>query len=321
MKRIRITGTELIASRICLGTADYGGSLDKQESFRLLDIYRDRGGNFLDTAHVYSDWLPGPKGRSEKTLGEWLKLRNCQNSMILATKGGHPPLEDFSISRLSKNELRKDMEESLKNLSIDTIDIYYLHRDDPNVPAGEILGWLEEFRKAGMIRHSACSNWSVSRMKEAALEAERHGMSGFVASEVLWSLAEVNPGALSDPSIVAMDQEGRAYHKLTDIPVVPFTSQARGVISKWLAGQPVQEWVTKTYDNAENRARAARVLSMATATGNTPTAINLAWFWGQPFPVFPIVGCHTPEQLLESLSADDVQITETQARWLEGLDT
>lgn len=318
MKKERITGTELSASRICLGTADYGGGLDKQESFRMLDLYRDRGGNFLDTAHVYSNWLPGPTGRSEKTLGEWMKARKCRNEIILATKGAHPSLQDMSTSRMSKNEVRMDVEESLENLQMDTIDIYYLHRDDPGVPAGEILGWLEEFRQAGMIRHSACSNWSVSRMKEAALEADRLGVSGFVASEVLWSLAEVNPGAMGDPTIVAMDAEGRNYHRLTGMPVVPFSSQAHGVLSKWLSGVSVPEGLTRTYDNSQNRLRAMRVEEMAEASGTTPAAIALAWFWGQPFPVFPIVGCRTPEQLLESLSADDVSMTEAQADLLEG---
>lgn len=318
MKKTRIKGTDLTASRICLGTADYGGGLDKQTSFRLLDLYRDRGGNFIDTAHVYSNWLPGPTGRSEKTLGEWMKSRNCRNEIILATKGAHPPLQDMSISRMTKHEVRKDVEESLEHLQLDTIDLYYLHRDDPGVPAGEILGWLEEFRQAGLIRYSACSNWSVSRMKEAAREAERFGIRGFVASEVLWSLAEVNPGAMGDPTTVAMDPEGRAYHQFTGMPVAPFTSQAHGILSKWLSGAPVTEGLTRTYDNPKNRLRAARVAEMAAESGTTPAAIALAWFWGQPFPVFPIVGCRTQEQLVESLSADDVKMTNEQANWLEG---
>ena len=142
MDRVSLTNTDLQVSQLCLGTADFGTKKSREEAFRQMDIFLDGGGNFIDTAHVYGDWACDEKGRSEKVIGEWLKGKRDQ--VILSSKGCHPPIDNMLCSRVDPGNLHKDVEESLSQLQTDYVDLYFLHRDNPQVPAGELLEALEE---------------------------------------------------------------------------------------------------------------------------------------------------------------------------------
>ena len=104
-----IPGTDLNVSSICLGTASIGSTIDREKSFTLLDKFFEMGGNFLDTAHVYADWIPGEKSSSEKTIGKWMRERGIRDKIIIGTKGGHPLLSGEMIMRLSREELTSDL--------------------------------------------------------------------------------------------------------------------------------------------------------------------------------------------------------------------
>ena len=213
MKQIVLPGTDLEVSSLCLGAGPIGSAVDQGESYRLLDAFLDHGGNFVDSALVYANWLPIEKSISEKTIGRWMKLRGNRGRVVVGTKGAHPDLAAMHVSRLSPGEIVGDLEASLRHLQTDRIDLYWLHRDDPHRPAGEIVETLNGQVIAGKVRWFGCSNWRAPRIREAQAYAAGHGLRGFVADQMMWSAAVVDPQAIADRTIVVMDDSLRQLHR------------------------------------------------------------------------------------------------------------
>ncbi len=155
MNLTHLPDTQLHVFPISMGSTALGSTLDRETSFRLLDAYTDAGGNFIDTAAVYANWLPIERSISEKTIGAWLRERRNRAQVVLSTKGAHPELATMHISRLSPAEIASDLEDSLRHLGVETIDIYWLHRDDPSRPVAEILETLSAHARAGKIAITA----------------------------------------------------------------------------------------------------------------------------------------------------------------------
>lgn len=310
--RVALPGTDLSVSPLCLGGNRFGGELDEGASFALLDAFAERGGNFVDTAHVYADWVPGnAPSSSERTIGRWLADRRPAG-MVVATKGGHPPLGDPAAKRLDAASLRADVQGSLACLRLDALDLFYLHRDDPDRPAVEILGALERLRAEGLIRHFAASNWSVGRLREARAAAEAEGWAGFVASQAEWSLAARNPGTAA-PDLVAMDRGMVALHEETGWAAVPYSAQAKGYFDK-LPGA-LDPALLRAYDNLRNRDTANLLAGIAARCGSTPTQVMLAAFRRLPFPAVPVIGPRDAEQLASSWAALSLDLgAEDEAR-------
>lgn len=324
MRRNSIPGLPADPSVICLGTSGYGSGLTQEESFRLLDLYLELGGNFLDTANVYDDWLGMGKSTSERTLGAWMKSRGNRNRVVLATKGAHPELAAMHVPRLGREEIVHDLNQSLGHLQTDRIDLYWLHRDDPARPVEEIVETLNDQVQAGKILAFGCSNWSVGRIEAANRYAAARGMSGFAASQPLWNLAVFNRSSLGDPTLVLMDGESLDYYKEKGMPVVPYSSQANGFFSGRYAkeqeagGEGRAETVRAHYFNDASFGRLERVRRLAAELGTTGTRIALAYLTSQPFPVFPIVGCLKEAYLRDSCTAGDLMLTPEQLEYLEG---
>ena len=135
---------------------------------------------------------------SEKTIGRWMKARGNRNSVILATKGAHPDLSAMHIPRLSRSDITKDLEESLKYLGVDHIDLYWLHRDDPNRDVCEIIETMDALVNSGKIRYYGLSNWKLPRLEEALAYAQGKGIARPSGSQILWSLAEPNADVFKD---------------------------------------------------------------------------------------------------------------------------
>lgn len=304
---IRLPGTELEVSRICLGGNRFGATLDQDASFALLDDFFDAGGNFIDTAKVYADWMPDiERSTSEKTIGRWLASRGLLDRVTVATKGGHPILDDPEHRRLDSASLREDAERSRDNLGVQAVAIFYLHRDDPNRPVTEILASLEDMRRDGLIRHYAASNWSAARLAAASRAATQHGWQGFIANQPEWSLATRNPGSAA-ADLIAMDRDMFAWHQEHSIVAIPYSSQARGYFDKVASGR-LDEGTAEAYDDDRNRALADRLTEVATNTGATPTQIMLALMMKAPFPVIPVVGCHSKQQILSTFKSLDLSL-------------
>lgn len=144
MNKLSIPNTDLTPSQLCLGASNFGATIPQADAFALMDAFVERGGNFLDMAHVYANWIPSlPRSISEKTIGAWMKARGNRRQMIIGTKGAHPDLATMHISRLAPADIVQDLNESLQHLQTETIDLYWLHRDDPIRPVGEIIDTLD----------------------------------------------------------------------------------------------------------------------------------------------------------------------------------
>ncbi|MGC9467726.1 MAG: aldo/keto reductase [Anaerolineae bacterium] len=314
-----LTGSDLSVYPICLGTSGLGTTVAQDDAFRLLDLYVGRGGNFLDTALVYANWLPGERSVSEKTIGRWLKARGNRAELVIATKGGHPELSSMEIPRLSEREIVADLDASLAHLQVDTIDLYYLHRDDPTRPVGEIMDVLQAQVAVGKIRYVGCSNWCADRIRQAQAHAKAHGFTGFVANSMLWNLAFVDPESLVDQGIVMMDKALRQFHVDARMAAVPFSSQAGGLFQKIASGSSddLSPGLQRMYPLPENRRRLERIVRLADEMGLSVTQIVLGFLLSQPFVTIPIVGSRTPAQLADSLSAVDVRLEPRQVAYLE----
>ena len=319
MKYTQIPGTDLAPSVICLGTALMGSTISAANSFALLDTYLDAGGNFLDTAHIYANWLDAEPSASEKTIGRWCRTRNNRDQIILATKGGHPDLAKNNRPRLSPDQLRTDLDESLTYLATDAIDLYWLHRDDSQRPVGEILDTLNDLIAAGKIRHIGCSNWPPHRIRQAQQYASKHALQGFVANQLMWSLAAVDPNAIEDKTMVVMDDESYALHKETQLTAVAYSSQAQGFFTKMQHGPTeLAEPFGTMYCTPANVARHHRASELAQQLSVPTTAIALSYLISQPFPTIPVVGCRTVSQLTQSLAASDLTLPAPSMRYLQG---
>lgn len=316
MRAQKILNSNLVASVICLGTVNIGSTLDQKSSFALLDAYLEQGGNFIDSAKVYSDWLPGEKSSSEKMIGHWLKERKNRNQVIVATKGAHPELASMHLSRLTPKEIVSDISASLINLQTDFIDLYWLHRDDLNQPVSEIIDTLLAQVKLGRIRYFGCSNWCLERIKAAQDYAKQKGVAGFVANQPYWSLAEVNVNSLSDKTLVVLDQKTKQFHQESNLSAIPYSSQANGWFQK-MATNTVSPQLYKIYNNRISEERYNRVKALSAETNLTITQIVLGYLISQPFPTFPIIGARSVAMLNDSLSASNIRLTTAQMDFLE----
>lgn len=312
MKYVSIPGTELAPSALVLGASDYGTTLDRSDSFAMLDAFVERGGNMIDTALVYGN------GESEKTIGAWLKARGGKRDILVATKGAHPDLADWT-PRLNKEDIRNDLHASLRHLGIECINLYWLHRDDPEVPAEEIIGVLNEQAEAGKIRYFGCSNWSVARIRQANDYARLSGLQAFVGSQLLWNLARLNPGSIGDATVAAMDEASLDYYRQAGLAVFAFTSQARGFFSKAdeRGLDAIVNWVKQMFYNETTMERLARAKQLAGDKQVKVAAIVLAYLLNHSVPAFPIVAFSSRAQLEQALQAVDCILTAEEVRWLE----
>jgi len=319
-----LPGTLLRASAICLGTAEFGSAISDEQAWELLDAFAAQGGNFVDTARVYAAWGPGGMGSSERAIGAWARSRGVRKRIILSTKGAHPELRTMHISRLSPEEIAADLMASLQDLQTDYVDLYWLHRDDPAIPVGEILDVLNEHVESGLVRSFGASNWSPERLKEAAEYARTRGRVGFCASQIAWSLASINPGTDAGAGTRTMDDGTRAYHLETSLPILAYSSQAMGFFSGTYGTDGAApstgkaKTVLRYYLSRDNLGRLSRARELALRRGRTPNEVALAYLLSQPFRVFPIVGCRTVEQVRASCVANDLRLSPTEMAFLDG---
>jgi aryl-alcohol dehydrogenase-like predicted oxidoreductase len=319
MNSVLLPGTTLNVSSICLGTGQIGTGLDKDNSFRLLDAYVERGGNFLDTAHIYGDWVKDvERSICEKTIGAWLMARGNRDQIVLATKGGHPYLDSMQVPRLSRQEIVTDLDASLQCLQTDYIDLYWLHRDDPTRPVEDILETLNAQVKAGKIRTFGASNWQGERMRATQEYATAQGLAGFVADQMLWNAAVLAKPPADDTTLACMDAELFAFHRETGMAAIPYQSQASGLFSRMHNGtlDQMNPGARGCYKLEESRQRYERMRQVMEETGLTITQVVLGYLISQPFTTVPIVGCRNMAQLTDSLSAANVRLTPEQVAFI-----
>jgi 1-deoxyxylulose-5-phosphate synthase len=287
-------------SRLVLGTARFSKApLDT--STALFDAWVDAGGNVIDTGRQY--------GNAETIVGRWLRGRGRRDDVVVLTKGGHYDL-DTGRQRITPADITADLEESLRQLGVDTIDLYLLHRDDPSQPVGPILETLNEHRRAGKIRAFGGSNWTHARLDEARAYAAANGLETFACSSPQLSLAV--PSEPPWPGCISIHEpDALAWYARTQLPVFSWSSQAAG----FFAG--VDSDLTRVYRTADNAERLRRARELAERKGCSPTQLALAWTAHQPFPTYAIVGPADADEIGESIVALDVELAPDEADWLD----
>jgi len=305
-------------SRIVLGTDYFGTTVGEDTAFRLMDIYVEEGGNCLDTARVYASWLPNGEGASERTVGKWLRSRGNRNNIIISTKGGHPPIGHMDQGRLSRRELEKDLDESLRALGTDYIDIYWLHRDDATHPVEDIMETLASFIAKGKVRAIGCSNWQVGRIEEANRFAAQSGLTPFCSSQIQWSLASTTPEAYGDLTLVCMNKHEYEWYLKNSFPVFAYSSQAKGFFARAAADglEAINQKAKSRFSSPENIARLEKVKKYATESGLTVTAVVLGYILCNRVPAVAVVGCKNTGQMRDSLAAADVSLSQDIIKWL-----
>ncbi|MBC8138523.1 MAG: aldo/keto reductase, partial [Fibrella sp.] len=317
MKTISLPATDLTVSVLGFGAADMGTGISVEDALPLVAGFVEAGGNFFDTAHCYAFWERNGLGASERALGAALRRLGCADQVIVATKGGHPDggppyrrPDDF----LAENILTGDIESSLFRLGVETIDLYYLHRDDGRTPVGEIIERLNGFIRRGWIRYIGASNWSVERIAEANTYADANGLHGFVVSQIQGSLAVAKQVPTADPTNRFMDAPTAAWHRQSLLPIVAYSATANGYFS----AHPSPLGGT-LYDNPDNQARRERARALATQMGCTPTQIALVYLLNQSgFPVIPLFSTKRREHLSEIIGAEAFTLSGEQVDWLSG---
>jgi aryl-alcohol dehydrogenase-like predicted oxidoreductase len=320
MQKLNIPGTDLQASRLGLGTDFFGSTVSREFSFQLMDHYYEAGGNVIDTAEIYASWIPGGEHQSERVVGYWLRERRVRDQIILSTKGAHPKLSSMNVPRMTKAEIESDLNSSLRRLGVDSIDLYWLHRDAPGYPVDEILETLESFRKAGKIKHAGFSNWTLDRAEEARQVARRLGVQGFVAGQNMWSLAKVNL-AKADPTWAYVDEPFARWHSEHGFAAFPYLTQASGYFRRLeqqtLEQLPADARVRELFDHSENRTRFERARRLQEKYDLTLGQVVLGFLTGHPFPVFPLVGPKTVVDLQDCLRCVETRLTEADISYLE----
>lgn len=317
MRTVFLPGTTLDVSVLGFGAAGLGTSVLGEDGVRLVSDFLDAGGFFFDSAHCYAFWEKDGFGASERELGRVLRRLGDVGKVVIATKGGHPDggagyrrPDDF----LAENVIAGDIESSLFRLGVDTIDLYYLHRDDGRTPVGEIIERLNGFVRRGWIQYLGASNWSVERIAEANAYAEANGLQGFVASQIQGSLAVAKQEPTDDPTNRFLDAPTAAWHRQSLLPVVAYSATANGYFAEHpsaLSGQ--------LYDNDANQARRERARELAAELGCAPTQIALAYLLCQTgFPVVTLFSTTRREHLTEIIGAERVTLSEEQIHWLRG---
>lgn len=314
MKYIEILDTKqklMKISKVILGGVPFGTTISKEISFQMMDKFVEQGGNTIDTARVYCEWIEGGKYASEQTIGEWVKVRNNRKDLIIITKGGHHRLSNANVSRLSRADIFEDMDISLRTLQMDYIDLYLLHRDDTSRSVSDIMDTLHILVEQGKTRAIGVSNWSIKRILEANKYAEENGKTKLCVSQIQWSLAECFPKTFGDETLICMTS--KEYDKYLEIglPVISYSSQANGVFTK--AGDDGLEYVPdklKKFVTPENIKRYNNLKQLCEKTGYSKTAVSLSYITDNKLNAAAIIGCTKMEQLEDSLAAAKITLNQ-----------
>ncbi|MFC7842487.1 aldo/keto reductase [Streptomyces sp. NPDC057382] len=305
----KLGSSDLEVFPLALGGNVFGWTADEDQSFAVLDAYTAAGGNFVDTADVYSAWAEGNRGgESETILGAWLQARGNRSEVVVATKAGQHP--DFQ--GLSAATVKAAADASLRRLRTDHIDLYYTHYDRPEVPVEEIIGALDDLVKAGKVRHIAASNISAERLRESLEFSDREGLARYVALQPHYNLVsrDTYEGELQDLA------------QRSGLAAVPYYALASGFLTgKYRPGTTVESARAGGAARHLETERGRRVLDaldgIAAAHGVPVATVALAWLASRPTVVAPIASARTVEQLPALVGVGGLTLTDEETARLD----
>ncbi len=307
--------TGLQVSDICLGTMQFLWTTDEANSYAVLDAFAGAGGNFIDTADVYSRWAPGLKGgEAETVIGKWLQRTGKRADMVLATKVRGRMWDGPNGEGLSRAHILRAVEESLRRLQTDYIDLYQSHAPDLNTPIDETLRAYDDLVRQGKVRYVGCSNYNGYQLMEATLTARQAGWNEYVSIQPHYSLVE---------------RENFERHTLPvvrqfGLGIIPYSPLGRGFLTgKYRRGQPLPDsqrasnvkgiMTDKNFDVLD------KLEALGQARGATPAQMALGWLLSKEHVSAVIIGANTTEQLADSLGASGLRLTKDEMQALDQL--
>jgi aryl-alcohol dehydrogenase-like predicted oxidoreductase len=320
MRKLGRTGLKVAA--LCLGGNTFGWTTDQKASEAVLDAYVEAGGNFIDTADVYSRWAPGNTGgESEHALGLWLAARKHRPSVLIATKVCGPMGPGPNDKGLSRQHIMEGVEASLRRLQTDYIDLYQAHWDDRETPLDETLRAFDDLVRQGKVRYIGASNYPAWRLTRALWESDTNGTVRYECLQPKYNL-------------VIRDEYERELEPLCleqEVGVIPYSSLASGFLSgKYRAGEALPKTaraggVEKTYMNERGFRVLAAVEKVAAAASATAAQVSLSWLAHRPGITAPIASATTVPQLKElvggielRLDAEATAALDQASAWREG---
>lgn len=305
--------TGLKVSELCLGTMQWGWTANESESFAIMDAFFEHGGNFLDTADVYSRWVPGnPGGVSEEIIGRWMKARGNRRQVVLATKVRGRMWDGPNGEGLSRMHIIRAAEDSLRRLDTDAIDLYQIHSDDHETPVEETLRALDDLVSAGKVRYLGCSNIAAWRLMKSLGISERLGLARYDSLQPHYSLAHRRE----------FEAELKPLCASEGIGVIPYSPLAAGFLTgKYRSDAPPPDsarlGAVKRYFNERGWRILAAVENVAAERNATPGQIALAWQLTQPVITSPIIGANSLAQLHDSLGAAGMRLSKEEMKYLD----
>ncbi len=305
--------TGLKVSELALGTQTFGWGADEREAFELADLYREAGGNFIDTADIYNN------GVSESILGSWLKARGGRDSLVIATKAFFPTGSGPNDAGASRKHLFHAIDASLKRLQTGYIDLYQVHCFDRSTPLEETLQALDDLVRSGKVRYLGASNFTASQLQKAILLSRMNGWTPFSSLQAEYSLIvrstewELLPLCLEE-GLGFLAWSPLAGGWLTGKYIknqAPPPDSRVGRKDRW-DDQPEQRESELTWRVIE------ALLEIGENLGKTPSQVALSWVLSQPGVTAPILGARTPEQLRENLGCAGWKLTAEEMQVLDG---
>jgi len=315
MEYRKLGRTGLKVSELCLGTMTFRWTSSEQQSYRVLDRAWDAGINFIDTADVYSRWAPGNAGGvAERIIGNWLR-RKPREQVVIATKVRGRMADGPNAEGLSRQHIMHAVEESLRRLQTDVIDLYQTHWPDWDTPLDETLRALDDLVSSGKVRYIGASNHAAWLLMKTLWVSDQNGFVRYESIQPHYNLVNRAEGE-PDLAALCIDQ---------GMGVIPYSPLAGGFLTgKYTRGQTPENARLEgdrlaRHATDQNFAVIDALRAMGEARGKTVTQMALAWLLTQPFVTAPIIGANTVEQLEESLGAAGVRLTDDEMTRLDEL--
>lgn len=308
MEYRRLGRTGLKVAPLCLGTMQWGWSADEATAFDVMDGYVEAGGNFIDTADVYSNWVAGNEGGvAEEIIGRWMKARRNRQQMVIATKARGRMGPGANDEGLSRHHLMQAVEASLRRLQVEAIDLYQSHWSDEGTPIDETLRAMDDLVRAGKVRYVGASNYVAWELMESLWSAEKHGTVRYDSLQPHYNLVHR----------AEFERELKAVCEKYQVGVIPYSPLAGGFLTGKYHREQSNEsvragGVKRRYFNEYGWAVLEAVRAVAEETKSSPTAIALAWQLAQRVITSPIIGANSRAQLKDSLAALDIRLTDEQ---------
>ena len=331
MKKIKFGNTNTMVAEMCLGCLGFGTKNDKKDSYEILDYYVEQGGNFLDTSNNYAFWHEGGNGgESESLLGMWMKERKNREKIILATKTGAFPTDKEKLKAnsdtsegwlkysegLSQKAIFKAIDDSLKRLQTDYIDVYYAHIDDRLCSQEETLSAFDTLVKQGKVRHIACSNYKTWRLERARNISIQKGWAVYQAVQLFHTYLKPKYGVNFSIQEFVTEEYLDYIRSNNEISLLGYTPLLWGGYTIKPKRDEIPKW--NYFKTRENEERLQALKKIAIDTGHTINQVIYAWMMQGTPRVIPLVAVSKMEHLKEDLDAVNLNLSENMMNYLNG---